>query len=150
MRAMLEKYGDEELWALLAHAPSAASFLRVFAEGELLPTFPEYVRALCEDMGEKPAGVLRRVGVERTFGFQLLRGVRKPSRDMVIRFAFALNADVETAQRLLMCAERAALTPRVKRDAVILYGLLHGLLLLAVQTLLMELNLPMLGAKADY
>lgn len=145
----VERDNDEILWNSLAHAPSASSIARIFGDGALLPTFPDYVRELCERLGEKPASVLRRVGVERTFGFQLLRGVRKPSRDMVIRFAFALNADVPTAQKLLACAERAALTPLQKRDAVILYGLIHGLPVLTVQTTLMELNVPILGAKTE-
>ena len=52
------------------------------------PLFHEYLRQLCRDRGEIAERVIKRAGIDRTYGHQLFSGRRKPSRDKVIQLAF--------------------------------------------------------------
>ena len=134
-----------KLWDQLFKAPSLDAYLGK-NEAEILPPFYEYINALCKQRGEKPAGVIWRAGIERSFGYQVFRGDRKPSRDTVLLLAFGFEADVELAQSLLKHAGYGPLYPRVRRDVVIAYSLRNGIGLADTQEALIELGLPTIGA----
>ena len=56
----------------------------------------------------------------------VLSGVRKPSRDAVIKLAFGLSLSVDDANRLLKLAGHGELYPRIERDAIFLFCLNKG------------------------
>ena len=133
------------LWEQLFKAPSVEQFLSQNANAILQVPFPAYLNALCEQRGEVPEHVIKRANIERSFGHSIFRGDRKPSRDTVLQLAFGFGADVELAQSLLKHAGHSALYPRVRRDVVISYCLLHGRNLVQTQQVLSELTLPLIG-----
>lgn len=61
--------------------------------------------------------------LSRSFTYQIFSGKRVPSRDIILRIALSLNISLDEAQRLLKLADRGALYPKIKRDAVIIYGI---------------------------
>lgn len=133
------------LWASLFKATSVQTYIKN-NRGDLgLPGFAEYVSLLCRERDEVPERVIKRAGIERTFGHQIFRGVRKPSRDTVLQLAFGFGADVEQAQALLLHAGQCALYPRIKRDATICYCLKNRYSLIETQQTLADLALPLLG-----
>lgn len=134
-----------KLWDQLFKAPSLDAYLGE-NEADILPPFFEYIDTLCRQRGEKPAGVIQRAGIERSFGYQVFRGDRKPSRDTVLLLAFGFKADVEMAQSLLKHAGYGPLYPRVRRDVVVAYSLQNGISLADTQDALAELGLPTIGA----
>ena len=137
-----------ELWEQLVKAASAGQFLRQ-NEGRIgMPPFSAYLTSLCRERGEVPDRVIKRADIERSFGHALFRGDRKPSRDTVLQLAFGLGADVALAQSLLLHAGHSPLYPRVPRDSVISYCLLHGIGFIEAQSILAELGLPLMGGSA--
>lgn len=137
--------GTSILWDQLIKAPSLDDFLNQNeSEIKLLP-FSEYISALCKERGECPARVIARAGIERSFGYQVFRGDRKPSRDTVLLLAFGFEADVALTQSLLKRAGHSALYPRVRRDVVIAYSLRCGICLADTQGTLADLGLPAIG-----
>ena len=56
---------------------------------------------------------------------QVFAGRRKPSRDRLICLCIGLGATLEETQKLLERAACARLYPRLKRDAIISYGIVH-------------------------
>ncbi|HOG02310.1 MAG TPA: XRE family transcriptional regulator [Clostridia bacterium] len=110
-----------------------------------LPPFSEHIAQMCLDRGEARGRVIRRAGIERGYGYQLFNGTRKPSRDKVIQLAFGFALDAEQTQRLLKAAQQSQLVPQIKRDAAILYGIMHGLDINEVQKLLERFSMPTLG-----
>ena len=89
-----------------------------------------------EDMTELLAGIFekkeisnaalaRKAGMSEVYLHQVFSGRRKPSRDRLICLCVGLEASMEETQRLLKQAAYAPLHPKVKRDAVISYGVLH-------------------------
>lgn len=133
------------LYENLFKADSLDQFIQTNT-GELqIPQFHLFITELCKTRGEVPERVIKRGGIENSFGHQLFSGRRKPSRDTVIQLAFGFEADVELAQTLLKYARRSQLYPRIKRDAAILYCLYNHLSFLNVQEVLYDLGLPLLG-----
>lgn len=133
------------MWAEVFKSPSVGG-LRDADEMGLRP-LPDYLRALCEARGERPEQVIRRADIERSFGHQIFRGARRPSRDTVLRLAFGFALDLEGAQALLRHAACGPLYPRVLRDAAVGFCLENGASLMDCQEALQELGLPLLGER---
>lgn len=111
------------------------------------PDFYTMLQSYCEQREMLPARVIEQSEIERTYGHQLFNGTRRPSRDKVIQLALGLGLNVEEAQRLLRAAGKSPLYPRLKRDAVILYGIQKKLPILAVQESLTKYGLTLLGGQ---
>lgn len=120
-------------------------FMQKNSEAVQLQSFNEYITELCIKHGGVPERIIRRANIERSFGHQLFKGTRKPSRDTVLQLAFGFDDGVDTAQELLKHARMSALYPRVKRDAAIIYCLHNHLTIVDTQSVLHEMDLPLIG-----
>lgn len=118
---------------------------QVLCSERLLPDFPVHLAELCNERGEARERIIQRAGIERSYGHQLFNGTRRPSRDKAIQLAFGFGLDLEQTQTLLEVANVGQLSPRIKRDAIILYCLLHQLELREAQNLLESFDLQLLG-----
>ena len=92
-----------------------------------------------------PDGSSRRTTLERSFGHQVFRGSRRPSRDTVIQLAFGLGLEIAQTQALLRHGGFGPLYPRLPRDLAIGYCLQHRMDLTQAQAVLEELGLPPIG-----
>lgn len=140
----------EELLALLFKSPSLSFFLDGRCVDITLPSFHEYISLLCVEKNEIPEHIIQKTGLEKSFGHQIFSGRRTPSRDTVLQLAFGFSLSVPETQELLKVARKSPLYPRVKRDAAILYCLFHGFSFVDTQTVLYDLNLPVLGGDRKY
>lgn len=86
----------------------------------------QHLAELLRVSGKNIADLAKDMLASKVFIYQIFEGTRKPGRDMLLRMAFALNLTLEETQRLLMIAQRGALYPKVRRDAVIIHALQHG------------------------
>ncbi len=114
------------------------------------PDFPAYLNMLCAEKGQIPERVILQADIERSYGHQLFNGTRKPSRDKVIQLAFGLGLDVAECQALLRVAGKSPLYPRLRRDAVLIFCLSHGISVLEAQELLVVHHLTQLGGASAY
>ncbi len=110
-----------------------------------VPELSAHLCRLCKERGQKREAVIQRASIERTYGYQLFNGTRKPSRDKVLQLAFGFGLTLEETQKLLQIAEKSPLYPRLKRDAAVIYCLERRCGLTEAQTLLYDLELPILG-----
>lgn len=125
-------------------------FIRIH-DGVFIETpFHQYIRRICEERNLIPERVIKRCGIDRTYGHQLFSGIRKPSRDKVIQLAFGFPMTVEETQALLRAAGKSPLYPKIKRDAVLLYCLKNNLRFMEAQAALQELSLPLVGREDRY
>lgn len=72
------------------------------------------------------ATLARRAGISEVYLHQVFSGRRNPSRDRLVCICVGLGATLEETQELLKHAGYAQLYPRLKRDAIISHGLIHG------------------------
>ena len=110
-----------------------------------LPPFPDYIAQMCLERGEPREYAIRRAGIERSYGYQLFNGTRKPSRDKAIQLAIGFELGADQAQELLRAAEKNTLEPRKKRDAALLFCLAREMDVEDTQKLLERHELEPLG-----
>lgn len=83
-------------------------------------------------------------GFNRATGYKIIGGKQRAERDMLLRIAFVLEFSYEETAQLLKSGLRSALTSDSKRDVAIIYGLVNGLSLGEMDTVLEEYGLPTL------
>lgn len=72
------------------------------------------------------AALARKASMSEIYLHQVFSGRRNPSRDRLLCLCIGLGCSLEETQRLLQQASYAQLYPRIKRDAIITHGILHG------------------------
>lgn len=77
--------------------------------------------------GLSKAALAKQSGISEVYLHQLFSGCRFPSRNRLLCVCFGLGASVEDTQTLLQQARHAPLYTRDRRDAIILFGLSHGM-----------------------
>lgn len=149
MKDKTNSISTRELWARLFRAPTIDGYFAENSGSCELPSFPEYIKELCNTRGEKPEQIIKRSNVERTFGHRLFTGERNPSRDTVLQLAFGFRLTTDEAQLLLKAAQVMALHPKVKRDAIVAFCLHNGKTLIEAQQILYDNNLPLIGGAKN-
>jgi len=142
-----KRISTDELLKLLFKERSLEQFLQRNESAYLSLSFSDYLSAWCKAHREIPEKIIRRANLEKSFGHQLFNGKRNPSRDTVIKLAFALQSDVAQAQEMLKIARKSILYPRIKRDTVIIYCLHNRISLIDTEIILEDLGLPILGGR---
>lgn len=99
---------------------------------------------LLAQQGMTRSQAIRNSMLNTIYGQQIFAGTKTPSRDKLLAIAFGMRLDYKQTDTLLKQQGYPRLYPRRKRDAVLLYGLLHGMSLLDTNTLLYENELQTL------
>lgn len=87
----------------------------------------EYIKELIDRSGISKATLARNSGMSEIYVHQILSGRRSPSRGRLICLCYGLGATLEETQELLKLYGLAQLYPRNRRDAILIYGLTHGI-----------------------
>ena len=130
-------------------ASALDDFIKKHEDALRLPTLPEYLDALCREKRMMRVEVVRRAGIDRSFGFQIFQGAKNPSRDKIIQLAVGFRLGYEEAQALLKIAQKPALYPRIKRDAAVIYCLNRHLSFTDTQAVLSGMDMAVLGKERD-
>lgn len=114
-----------ELQQELMDKPDLKSYLSDnrshFMEKDIL----ELLVRLHRRSGLSKAELARRAGMSEVYLHQVFSGRRNPSRDRLLSLCVGLDLSLEETQQILKRAAYAQLYPRLRRDAIISYGLLH-------------------------
>lgn len=103
-----------------------------------LESIPSYLNQKMGERNLSTAQLFEAAGTERSTGYKIMNGQLLPSRDSLLRVAFALALDVNEVQYLLKVGRRARLTPRDSRDAVILHCIIKRMSLIEVNLALYD------------
>ena len=114
-----------ELQQELMEQPNIKAYLREnqsFFDAEHIA---ELLEALRVRYGLTKSELARRAGMSDVYLYQVLAGRRNPSRDRLLSVCVALGASLEETQRVLRLGGWAQLYPKLRRDAIIIHGLMH-------------------------
>ena len=127
---------------LLSHIRGAGSAEDATAwhDQESQPVFSDLLYALMQKNHYPPKQMILLLGIERSYFYHILSGKRLPSRNLVLRIALVLHAGLQDTNRLLRLAGAAALYPKVRRDALLIYALENSMSAEQVNLLLTEKN----------
>ncbi len=113
----------EELLHELLSSPSPSDFITTYAIGHR--TLAAYLNQLLDEKGLRRVDVVRAAGINETFGYQIFKGQRSPSRDKVLQLASAMGCDLIETNRLLKAAGANELYCKDRRDAIIIFCIDH-------------------------
>lgn len=94
-----------------------------------------------EKRGFSKAEIIRNSGIERHYAYQILSGVKNPSRDKIIMFCIGMGMNLEETQHFLLECAASSLYAKNKRDNVTLFAIENHLSIIELNDLLYELNL---------
>ena len=95
------------------------------------PDLSELLHLELEKSGLTRAELLRRSNLNPIYGYQILSGKRRPSRDTLLCLCFGLGLCADETQNLLLHAGYAQLYIRDPRDSILFFALNNGLSLRA-------------------
>lgn len=87
---------------------------------------------LFKKCGLSKAALAKRSGMSDIYLHQIFSGRRNPSRSRLLCLCIGLSASLEETQELLKLCGLAQLYPKLRRDAIIIYGLTHRLSLFSI------------------
>ena len=100
----------------------------------------ELLNHLFEKKNISKAVLAKQAGMSEIYLHQIFAGRRTPSRNRLLCLCYGLEASIEETQELLRLCGMAELYPKLKRDAIIYYGLLHKLDLFVINDKLFDEN----------
>ena len=86
------------------------------------------------------AELARRAGISEVYLHQVFSGRRNPSRDRLLCICIGLGATLDEIQSLLKRVSYAQIYPKIKRDAIISFGVVHHMDLNAINDKLFAEN----------
>lgn len=107
-------------------------------------TFLDYLSMLLETHHISKSELIKKTYLERTYAYQILNGTRLPKKDKVLQIAIALQLDLHETNILLTLSNNQNLYPKIKRDALIIFGLNHHYDIQRINELLDEYTFPIL------
>ena len=136
----MEKKNTDNLQQELMNAPDLNQFLSQNQKQFVNPNVAELLNRLFERKNISKASLAKQAGMSEIYLHQIFAGRRNPSRNRLLCLCFGLDASVEETQELLKLCGMAQLYPKLKRDAIIYYGLLHKLSLFEINDKLFDEN----------
>lgn len=99
------------------------SFDEEFISENGCPEFCALTNEYMRHKGISKAELIKRLNVDRSYGYQLLNGTRTPKRSYVIQIGLLLEISIDQLQKLLKAADRKPLYVRNIFDARVFYAL---------------------------
>lgn len=90
----------------------------------------------------KKSDVIRAAQLDRTYGYQILSGAKKPGRDKILALCIAAGLSLRETQTCLETAGEGILYSKSSRDAVIIYGIEHRMDVMRINELLIDKKEP--------
>ena len=134
----MDKKNTDGLQQELMDSTDLSQFLSRNQEQFVDKSVAELLNHLFEKKNISKAVLAKQAGMSEIYLHQIFAGRRTPSRNRLLCLCYGLEANIEETQELLRLCGMAELYPKLKRDAIIYYGLLHKLDLFVINDKLFD------------
>ena len=124
MIAMRRKNTDDLNQELMS-APDIDSYIKNNQTSFAERSVTELLASFYERQGLSKAELARRSCMSEVYLHQVFAGRRNPSREKLLCLCIGMELSFDETQELLKEAAYAQLYPRIKREAVIIHGIVH-------------------------
>lgn len=121
----MQEKSTDDLRQELMERPDLDTYLKENQASFVQDDITGQLAAYFERGNQSKAALARKAGMSEVYLHQVFAGRRNPSRDRLLCLCVGLETTLEEAQRLLKQASYAPLYPRLKRDAIISFGIVH-------------------------
>lgn len=119
----------KDLQEELMSSPNLSRFLSENQENFSSQDFSELLQKLFWRKNISKSALAKSSGMSEVYLYQLFSGGRNPSRNRILCLCFGLSASLEETQEMLRSCGKALLYAKDRRDAIIIYGLVHEMTL---------------------
>lgn len=136
----MQTRSTDDMTTELKKASSLDTFLK---ENDSYFSTKDFSHLLDEQIRKKKmnkADVAKAAGMSEVYLHQLLSGRRSPSRTRLICICISLKLTLDETQKLLFHAGMGQLYAKNRWDAIIIYGIDHGMNLFTINDLLFDAN----------
>ncbi|RDY28214.1 hypothetical protein CHL78_006400 [Romboutsia weinsteinii] len=109
--------------------------------------FPNYFEQLLKQKGISKSTAIKNADIDRTYGYEILRGDKKPSRDKILQLCIGAGFTLEECNKALKLGNVSELYPKIPRDSIIIFGINRGIKILEINTMLYNRKLNTLGEE---
>ena len=109
-------------------------------QDEMVISPSDFFNQLLESKNLTRAEVIKAAKIERTYGYHIFSGTKKPSRTKLLAIARAMKLDLSETQYLLRYMNHALLYPRNPWDAIIISAIERGLSIEDTNIMLAEMG----------
>lgn len=106
----------------LSSATDIKAFISEYEQEFRSITWQEFLNDIIREKAISSTDVAKRSG-QGEYVYKVIRGERKPSRDVCIAMSIGMALTLDETQLLLRVFKWAILDPRDKRDSIIMYSL---------------------------
>ena len=135
---------NETLLRAIKEATSPELFIEQYGDALHTESLTELLEYLLSQTGMSKAELARRSATSEVYLHQVFSGRRSPSRDRLLCFCLGLRCALTNAQELLRRCGYAMLYVRDRRDALLLFCLLHQKTVFEANELLEKFDLQQL------
>ena len=128
----MNKKKTDDLLKELTAAPNLSRFLSTNQEQFVDKNFSDMLQEMFQRSGMSKATFAKKAGTSEVYLYQIFSGGRTPSRDRTLCLCVGLSATLEETQELLKYSGLAQLFAKNRRDAIIIYGLIHNMELVEI------------------
>ena len=136
----MDKKNTDGLQQELMDSTDLSQFLSRNQEQFVDKSVAELLNHLFEKKNISKAALAKQAGMSEIYLHQIFAGRPTPSRNRLLCLCYVLEASSAEPQELLRLCGMAELYPKLKRDAIIYYGLLHKLDLFVINDKLFDEN----------
>ncbi len=86
-------------------------------------TLSNFICNLLEAKNLTKADIIKKADINDIYGYQILSGRRKPSRNKLICLCVGAEFTLEETNEILTIGEFSPLFPKLKRDSIIIFGI---------------------------
>ncbi len=133
------------LMECLANSKNMEQVLQTKKDEFLTPSLADTLKDLLDKKRLTRAAAIKNSLLNNIYGHQIFQGVRTPSRDKLLALGFGMKLEFNEMDDLLKTQGYARLYARNERDAIIIYGLLHHIGIMDINTMLYENNMETLN-----
>lgn len=136
----MKQKNTDDLQQELMQTPNLSRFLSENREQFSNESVTQILNRLFRKKGITKAALAKQSGMSEVYLHQIFAGRRNPSRNRLLCLCYGLGASIEETQELLKLCGLAQLYPKLKRDAIIYYGLVHKMGLFEINDTLFAEN----------
>lgn len=123
----MQEKSTDDLRQELMERPDLDTYLKENQASFVQDDITGQLAAYFERGNQSKAALARKAGMSEVYLHQVFSGRRKPSRDRLLCLCVGMGLNMEETQRMLKRAACAPLYPKLRRDAIVTHGILHGL-----------------------
>ena len=122
----IKKTTTELMNEKLASTNSFEEFETTYGKNYIATSLHDLIQKTMAEKGLSKSDVIKDANLERTYGYQILRGLRKPSRDKLVQLAFGLKLSAKETEKMFKAAGFNPLYAKIQNEAAIIYCLNKG------------------------